>query len=61
MILVDTNIFIEYYKNNSTICEIMGRIDPQKITVSDVVCAELYFGARNKHELENIVTDFEIV
>jgi predicted nucleic acid-binding protein len=59
MILVDTNIFIEYYKNNPTICEIMGHIDPREIAVSDVVCAELYFGARNKQELENIVTDME--
>jgi len=59
MILVDTNIFIEYYKNNSLVCEILGHIDPQEIAVSDVVCAELYFGARNKQELENIVADME--
>jgi len=50
MILVDTNIFIEYYKNNSLICKILGHIDPQEIAISDVVCAELYFGARNKQE-----------
>jgi len=59
MILVDTNIFIEYYKNNSAICKTLEQIDPQKIVVNDVVCAELYFGARNKQELANIVSDME--
>ena len=59
MILVDTNIFIEYYKNNLAICEILERIDPQEIVVNDVVCAELYFGARNRRELADIVADME--
>ena len=59
MILIDTNIFIEYYKNNPAICEILEHIDPQKIAVSDVVCAELYFGARNRQELANIISDME--
>ena len=59
MILVDTNIFIEFYKNNPVICKMLERIDLQKIAVSDVVCAELYFGARNKQELVNIVSDME--
>ena len=57
MILVDSNIFIEYYKNNSAICKVLEQIAPQEIVVSDVVCAELYFGARNKQELANIVSD----
>jgi len=59
MIFVDTNIFIEYYKNNPAICEILDNIDPQEIAVSDVVCAELYFGARNKQELADIIADME--
>jgi len=59
MILVDTNIFIEYYKNNPLICKQIERIDPKEIRVNDVVCAELYFGARNKQELDNIVSDME--
>jgi len=59
MILVDTNIFIEYYKSNLEICEILEHINPQEIAVSDVVCAELYFGARNKQELADIVADME--
>jgi len=59
MILVDTNIFIEYYKNNPLICKQIEQIDPKEIRVNDVVCAELYFGARNKQELDNIVADME--
>ena len=59
MILVDTNIFIEYYKNNSVICKQIEQIDPKEIRVNDVVRAELYFGARNKQELDNIVADME--
>ena len=59
MILVDTNIFIEFYKNNPVICEIIEQIDPQKIAINDVICAELYFGARNMQELNNIVADME--
>jgi predicted nucleic acid-binding protein len=59
MILVDTNIFIEYYKNNPLICRQLEYIDPKEIRVNDIVCAELYFGARNKQELSNIVADME--
>jgi len=42
MILVDTNIFIELYRNNPEICKILENIDLQDIVVNDVVCAELY-------------------
>jgi len=59
MILVDTNIFIEYYKNNPVICKQVEKIDPKEIRVNDVVCAELYYGARDKQELSNIVADME--
>ena len=59
MILVDTNIFIEYYKNNSAVCRALDNIDPRKLVVSDVVCAELYFGVRNKQELATIVADMK--
>ena len=59
MILVDTNIFIEYYKNNLMICSVLEQMSPKEIAVSDVVCAELYFGARNRQELDDIVADME--
>ncbi|MCL2328110.1 MAG: type II toxin-antitoxin system VapC family toxin [Bacteroidetes bacterium] len=59
MILIDTNIFIEFYKNNPIVCGVLENIDLQEIAVNDVVCAELYFGARNKQELADMVADME--
>jgi predicted nucleic acid-binding protein len=59
MTLVDTNIFIEYYKNNPEVCKALEHLAPQEIAVSDVVCAELFFGARNKQELTYMVSDME--
>ncbi len=41
------------------ICKILEQINPQDIAVNDVVCAELYFGARNKQELNAIISDME--
>lgn len=51
MILCDTNILIEIYKGNTFIIDTVKKIGQEKIAVSDVTTAELYFGARNKEEL----------
>lgn len=48
MILCDTNILIEIYRDNATIIETVTKIGQENIAVSDVTCAELLFGARNK-------------
>lgn len=52
MVLLDTNILIEVFRNNSTVIATVGSIGQDNIAVSDVTCAELYFGARNKAELQ---------
>jgi tRNA(fMet)-specific endonuclease VapC len=57
IILCDTNIFIEIYRGNNTIIEILKIIGQQNIAVSDVTCAELLYGARNKKELQTIRKD----
>jgi tRNA(fMet)-specific endonuclease VapC len=57
MILCDTNIFIEIYRNNADIIKIVKQIGQQNLAVSDVTCAELLFGARNKKELTTIRKD----
>lgn len=57
MILCDTNIFIEIYKGNNTIIEIVKGIGQQNLAISDVTCAELLYGARNKTELQAIRKD----
>jgi len=57
MILCDTNILIEIYKDNTKIIESVKQIGQENIAVSDVTCAELLFGARNKKELQTIRKD----
>ena len=57
MILCDTNIFIEIYRDNLEIIETVKSIGQQNIAVSDVTCAELLYGARNKKELQIIRKD----
>jgi tRNA(fMet)-specific endonuclease VapC len=51
MILCDTNIFIEFYKGNSTIIQELGKIGVAQLAISIVTQAELYYGALNKAEL----------
>ena len=57
MILCDTNIFIEIYKDNSDIIKAVKSIGQHNIAVSDVTCAELLYGARNKKELQTLRKD----
>ena len=54
MILCDTNILIEFYKNNPQIVQELRHIGPNQLAVSHVTQAELYFGALNKAELKKI-------
>jgi tRNA(fMet)-specific endonuclease VapC len=59
MILFDTNILIEIYKGNQSIIENCKFIGQVNIAISDVTCAELLFGARNKKELQLIKKDID--
>lgn len=45
------------YRNNSNIIETVKSIGQHNIAVSDVTCAELFYGARNKKELQIIRKD----
>lgn len=54
MILCDTNIIIEFYKNNSQIISELHFIGQSNIAISAITNAELYFGALNKAELKKI-------
>jgi predicted nucleic acid-binding protein len=53
-ILCDSNIFIEVFRNHFDIEVILNSIGSENILISDVVKAELFFGAKNKQELQNI-------
>lgn len=54
MILCDTNILIEFYRNRLEIVAELRRIGQQELAVSAVTQAELYFGARDKAELKQL-------
>lgn len=51
MILCDTNILIEFYKNNQQVVTALQKIGLSQIAISAITKAELYFGALNKTEL----------
>jgi tRNA(fMet)-specific endonuclease VapC len=54
MILCDTNILIEFYKNNEQIIVELRQIGVDSLAVSAVSVAELYFGALDKSELNQL-------
>jgi predicted nucleic acid-binding protein len=53
-VLCDTNILIEYYKNNPVILQELKNIGAINISISVITKAELFYGARNKQELTKI-------
>lgn len=57
MILCDTNIFIEIYRGNKAIYSELKKIGQVDIAVSDISRAELFYGAKNKAELQKIRKD----
>jgi len=54
MILCDTNIIIEFYKNTPSVVQELRRIGHDQLAISVISQAELYYGALNKTELQNI-------
>jgi predicted nucleic acid-binding protein len=54
MILCDTNILIEFYKNTPSIIQELQQAGSNQLAISVVTQAELYFGALNKTELQKI-------
>jgi tRNA(fMet)-specific endonuclease VapC len=54
MILCDTNVLIEFYKNNPRITAELRQVGLGNLTVSVITVAELYYGALNKSELKMI-------
>lgn len=54
MILCDTNILIEFYKDNQEAVNALRQIGLPNIAVSVITIGELYFGARDRRELLKI-------
>ena len=54
MILCDTNVLIEFYKDNNEVVGILREIGLPDLAVSVITVGELYFGARDRRELLKI-------
>ncbi len=54
MILCDTNILIDFYKNNTAVLAELQKIGLANLCVSTITVGELYFGARDRRELLKI-------
>ena len=54
MVICDTNILIELFKNNNTIKQKCIEIGIENLSISAITAGEFYFGALNKNELIQI-------
>ena len=56
MILVDSNILIDYYRSRNS--ELAKKIDSMSIAICGVVKSELLHGARTNEEIDNMLHSF---
>ena len=61
MILCDTDVLIEFYKNTAHVLQELHIIGQSHLAVSAITQAELYFGALNKAELNKIRTHLQSI
>lgn len=54
MILCDTNILIEFYRNNQDVTSRLREIGVPNLAISVITVGELYYGARDSRELTKI-------
>ncbi len=59
VVLCDTDVIIEFYRNNPDIIAKLKEIGQQNIAVSTITEGELIFGALNKKELNQIKKDLK--
>lgn len=57
--LCDTDVIIEFYRNNPDIIAELKKIGQQNIAVSTVTAGELIYGALNRRELTQIKKDLK--
>ncbi len=57
MILCDTNILIDFYKNDPAVVAELRKIGQSNIAFSVVTSGEMIYGALNKRELAQILKD----
>ncbi|MCK4664213.1 MAG: type II toxin-antitoxin system VapC family toxin [Bacteroidales bacterium] len=59
IVLCDTDVIIEFYRNKPDIITKLKKIGQQNIAVSTITAGELIYGALNKKELNQIKKDLE--
>ena len=59
IVLCDTDVIIEFYRNNPDIISELKKIGQENITVSIITAGELVYGALNKKELNQIKKDLK--
>jgi len=57
IVLCDTDVIIEFYRNNTNIISELKKIGQDNIAVSTITAGELIYGALNKKELNQIKKD----
>jgi tRNA(fMet)-specific endonuclease VapC len=59
IILCDTDVLIEFYRNNQTVINNLRRIGQANIAISIAIVGEILFGAFNKKELTKLKKDLQ--
>ena len=59
VVLCDTDVIIEFYRNNPDIISELKTIGQENIAVSIITAGELIYGALNKKELRQIKKDIK--
>lgn len=59
IILCDTDVMIEFYRNKPDIISELRKIGQQNIAVSAITAGELIYGSLNKRELNQIKKDLK--
>ncbi len=59
LVLCDTDVIIEFYRNNTDIISNLKSIGQDNIAVSTITAGEIIYGALNKRELNQINKDLK--
>ncbi len=57
IVLCDTDVIIEFYRNNFDIISELKKLGQDRIAVSTITAGELLYGTLNKRELKQIRKD----
>jgi tRNA(fMet)-specific endonuclease VapC len=60
MILCDTNIFFELFRNNPRVIDELDKIGYENLAICDITIGEIYFGMKSSEEkfTKNLIRQF---